>query len=147
MYWLPLYPKIIVTCSLPYPQNECQRSLNNRPSCILGHLMGNRLQTVRKELLAAFRGKTDTDTFPAPSGKWVLMEHQQFLVLYLWYYVLLIIPSIHKQQHRSLYRKISTGYPGNSLRDSNNLFERQSIHWVFSSSLAYKNSQNDVYKQ
>jgi len=39
------------------------------------------------------------------------------------------------------------GYSSHILWDSNNLFHLQSYQWVFSSILAYDDSQNNVYKQ
>jgi len=37
-YWQPLLPKTTVTCSLPHPENQRQRSVNNAKPCILGNL-------------------------------------------------------------------------------------------------------------
>jgi len=48
-------------------QNECQRSVNNSWSCILGNLVGDRFQIVINEVLAAFIGKRECKTLPAPS--------------------------------------------------------------------------------
>jgi len=69
--------------SLPHHENECQRSVNDSWSCILGDLVGDRLQIVINEVLAAFIGKRDSKTLPAPSWKWVSTERQRFLVMYL----------------------------------------------------------------
>jgi hypothetical protein len=44
-----------------------QRSVNEYWSSILGNLAPDWLQAVRKESFAAFIGKTDYDTLPAPS--------------------------------------------------------------------------------
>jgi len=48
-------------------QNERQRSINNPWSCILGYYVGDRLPIVINEVLAAFIGKRESDTLPAPS--------------------------------------------------------------------------------
>ena len=60
---------MIVTRSLPNPENVCQRSVNDALASILGNLMGNRLQMVVNKFLAAFRVKTDSDTLSASLGK------------------------------------------------------------------------------
>ena len=57
MYWLPELVKIIMTCSLPHPEHERQRSVNDFWSCILGSHTADRLQTVIKKVLAAFMAK------------------------------------------------------------------------------------------
>jgi len=51
---------------LPHVDNERQRSVNDDSSCILGNHTADRLQVVIKESLAAFVGKTDCNTLPAP---------------------------------------------------------------------------------
>jgi hypothetical protein len=53
--------------SLPHHENERQRSINDSWSCILGNLLGERLQIVINEVLAFFIGKTDSEKLPAPS--------------------------------------------------------------------------------
>ena len=47
-------------------QNERQRTGNNSWSCILGNLGGDSLQGVINEVLAAFIGKMERETLPAP---------------------------------------------------------------------------------
>jgi len=62
---------------------ERQRSVNNSWSCILGTLVGDWLQIVINEVLAAFLGKIESETFPALSWKWASTECQGLLVMYL----------------------------------------------------------------
>jgi len=65
MNWLPLCSKYVVKRSLPNPENERQRSVDNFRSCILGIQSGRWLQLVRTEVLATFRGKSRSATLPA----------------------------------------------------------------------------------
>jgi len=67
MYWPPLYSKQRETYSLPHPEDELQRSVNDFWSCILRNLQGNRLQTVINEVSAAFIGRRESVTLPATS--------------------------------------------------------------------------------
>ena len=67
MYWQPLYSKQIETRSVPHPGNDCQQSVNDFWSCILGNLSGDWLQIFIKEVLAIFIGKRESDILPAPS--------------------------------------------------------------------------------
>jgi len=83
MLWLHSDPKTVAMGSLPYPENECQTSVNDFWSYILGNLIGNGLQTSISQVLAAFRGKNNNDTLPAPSWNRASMERQQFSVLHL----------------------------------------------------------------
>jgi len=48
-------------------QNECQWSVNDTWSFILGHPVGDRLQIVINTVFAAFIGKRESETLPAPS--------------------------------------------------------------------------------
>jgi len=80
MYWPPWWSKRIETHALPHPQNDCQRSVDDFWSCVLGNETANRLQTAINQFLAAFIGKTDCDTLPAPYWKWVSTERQGLLV-------------------------------------------------------------------
>jgi len=72
-----------MTWSVPHSENESQQSVNDFWHCILGNLSGDWLQTSLNEVLAAFRGKNNIYTLPAPSWKCVSMECQHFLVLNL----------------------------------------------------------------
>jgi len=83
MYRPPLWSKYVDKRSLPHPGNERQWSVNDCRSCILGHQSGHRLQIVIIEVLASFRGKSRSDTLPAPSWKWASNELQQFKVSHL----------------------------------------------------------------
>jgi hypothetical protein len=56
-----------MTLSLHHPKNVHQLSINAFWSCILGNLMGDSFCTAIKQLLAAFIGKRDCNTFPTPS--------------------------------------------------------------------------------
>jgi len=68
-YWQPLLGKTTATCSLPHPENECERSVNNLKLRILGNLFSDSLQQYMYQILAAFTGKNNSDMLPAASGK------------------------------------------------------------------------------
>jgi len=84
-YWLPLLRKTTATCSLPYPGNELQWSINHFQLRILGNLCSVWLQTSIYQLLAAFTGKNNSNMLPAAFWKWVSTERQQFQWLHIWY--------------------------------------------------------------
>jgi len=67
---------------MPHPGNQRQWSINYLEFYILGSLSGDWLQTVINEVLAAFVGKTASETLPAPYWKWVSTERQQVNVLH-----------------------------------------------------------------
>jgi hypothetical protein len=67
MYWLRLYAKRTVNHSLPHYENERQERVNNSWSCMLGNLWSDRLHIVINEVLAAYRGKTDSNMLSALS--------------------------------------------------------------------------------
>jgi len=50
MYWPPLYSKTSENHSLPHPENESQRRVNDFWSCTLGYLSGNWMQTFINEV-------------------------------------------------------------------------------------------------
>jgi len=58
--WPPLKPKTKVTCLLPHPENEHQRSINNIWSCILGNQGFARIHELITELSTAFIAKNIT---------------------------------------------------------------------------------------
>jgi len=62
-------------------QNERQRSVNDFWSCVLGNHTSDKLSLLIKVFLAAFIGKTDCNTLPAPSWKWASTERQWFVVM------------------------------------------------------------------
>jgi len=66
-FWLPSDAERIATGSLPYPENERQRNVNNFWFCIMGNLTGNRFQSSIGQVLATFRGKNNSNVLPAPS--------------------------------------------------------------------------------
>src|SRR5713226_2907198 len=66
-FWPPLLTKQTAIPSLPHHENEHQRSVNDFWSCVLGNHTSDRLYSVINEFLAAFIGKTDSNTLPAPS--------------------------------------------------------------------------------
>jgi len=109
--------------------------------------MGNRLQNIITESLATLIGRIDSNTLHTPCWKSGSMEHQCILVLHLRQHQWHLITNIHKHGVCSLYTQMSKGSSCDSLQDSNNLFHLHSYHWVFMSLLAYRNSQNNVYKQ
>jgi len=82
-YWMLWLAKIIAKRALPHLENERQQSVIDIWSCVLGNQNASRLQTVIKELLAAFTGEPDRDTLPARSWKWVSNESQRLLVVHL----------------------------------------------------------------
>jgi len=84
-YWPPLLRKTTVACSLPHPENERQRSVNNFSLHNLGNLSSDWLQTSISEILAAFTGKNNSDIFPASSWKSASTERQQFQLLHIWW--------------------------------------------------------------
>ena len=47
-------------------QNECQRSINDFWSCIIGHRLGEQLRPFRNAVFAGFIGKSARLTRPAP---------------------------------------------------------------------------------
>ena len=61
IYWKPLLPKSTATCSLPHPENECQRSVNSCRCCIFGNQGIAQIFAFITELLTALIGK---DTIP-----------------------------------------------------------------------------------
>jgi len=83
-YSLHLKQKDKAKHSLPHLENECQRSVTDFWSCILGNQNADRLQNVINELLAAFKRTRQSKMLPTPSWKWTSMERQRFLVLHLW---------------------------------------------------------------
>jgi len=56
-YWQPLLAKTTATCSLPHPDNECQRSVNSFSCCIFGNQAIVLIIVFIKELLTALQGK------------------------------------------------------------------------------------------
>jgi len=82
-YWLPLLRKTTVTCSLPHPDNDRQRSVNDFQLRILGNLCPNWLQTPIYQILAAFTGKNNSDMLPAASWEWASAERQLFWLLHI----------------------------------------------------------------
>jgi len=76
--WLPLLGKTTATCSLPHPENERQRSVNNSLLWILGNLVSDWLQTSIYQIFAAFTDKNNSDMLPAASWKWLSTERQLF---------------------------------------------------------------------
>ena len=64
-------------------QNQRKQSVNNFWSCVLGNHTSDKLSLVIKVFLAAFIGKTDCNTLPAPSRKWASTECQRFVVMRL----------------------------------------------------------------
>ena len=83
MYWLPLLAKKKAIWSFPHSENQCQLSINNFGHCILGYLSCDWLQTSLYEVLTASSIKSNSSTLPAPSWKWVSMDPQRLLVLYI----------------------------------------------------------------
>jgi hypothetical protein len=67
---------------MPHHENECQWSVNDCWSCIMGKLGGNRLHIVINWLLTAFIGKSESETIPAPSSKWASTECQRLLAFH-----------------------------------------------------------------
>jgi len=68
--------------SLPHSENEYQWSVNDFWLCILGNLSGNWLETTKNEVIAAFRGKNDSNSLPAPCWKWGSKERERFSVMH-----------------------------------------------------------------
>ena len=83
MNLLPLCSKYVVKRSMPHPENECQWSVNDFRSCILGTQSGHWLQLVITEVLASFIGESRSDMLPAPSWKWASNERQRLKVSHL----------------------------------------------------------------
>jgi len=54
---------------MPHHENERQLSVNDCWSCIMGNLERDRLHIAINRLLAAFIGKSENETLPAPSSK------------------------------------------------------------------------------
>jgi len=50
MYWPPLKSKTSDNCSLPHPENDSQRQVNDCWSCTFGNLSGNWMQTFINEV-------------------------------------------------------------------------------------------------
>ena len=67
-YWQPLLGKTRATCSLPHPEIECQRCINDFQLRILGNLCSDRLQTFIYQIVVAFIGKT-TATWSLPHSE------------------------------------------------------------------------------
>ena len=78
-YWQPWLRKTTVTCSLPHPENERQRMVNDFYHHILSNLCSDWLQRSIYQILAAFTGKNYSAMLPATSWKWASPEHQQFV--------------------------------------------------------------------
>jgi len=57
MYWQPSYCKQVERRSLPHPENECQWSVNNGWSCVLGNLSGTWSHVSMNNWLAAVMSK------------------------------------------------------------------------------------------
>jgi len=81
--WPPLWWKYVDKCSLPHPGNECQWSVNNFRSCIMGNQSAHWLKLVITGVFASFIGEGRSDMLPAPSWKWASKERQQFQVPHL----------------------------------------------------------------
>jgi hypothetical protein len=56
-YWQPLGGKTTATCSLPYPENECQQSINNFMYYIFGNQAILQIFTHISDLLTTLIGK------------------------------------------------------------------------------------------
>jgi len=67
---------------MPHPETECQRSVNDCWSCIMGYLGGDRLHIAINWLLAAFIGKSESETLSAPSSKSASTECQRLLAFH-----------------------------------------------------------------
>jgi hypothetical protein len=52
---------------MPHDENERQQSVTDFWSCVLGHDTFDRVYSAIKEFLAAFIGKTDSNTLNAAS--------------------------------------------------------------------------------
>jgi len=81
MYWPPWWSKQTGTHTLPHPKNECQWSINDCWSCILGNLEAYRMHVVVNIVLAAFLENGESWMLPTPSWKWASMGCQRFLLL------------------------------------------------------------------
>jgi hypothetical protein len=75
-------PKNNVTHFLPHGENECQQSIIDIWSCILGSLTCNWLQSCINKILTAFRSKISCGIIAAPSWKSVSMECEWFYFLH-----------------------------------------------------------------
>jgi len=81
-YWPYFKAKEIVTHSLPYSENERQRSINDFESCKSRNWKVTGLVLCITNVLAAFKGQSESDTLPAESSRWASTERQQFWALH-----------------------------------------------------------------
>ena len=102
-YWLSLLGKTTATCSLPQPQDERQRSINNLLPRILGHLCSDWLRRTNNHIMAAFTGNNYSGMLPAACWEWAATEHQQFLASHLGLSMFQLVVDIHLSDIGCLY--------------------------------------------
>jgi len=86
--------------------NQCQHSVKDVASCIMGDLSGNLLWRFIHEVMAGIIGKKESDTLPAPFGYWAWTVRHQMWILNTRKFNCDLIVTIYDGTIGLLYRKI-----------------------------------------
>jgi hypothetical protein len=94
-YWYPVLAKTTAAWTVPYPQNEYQRRVNNLERWILTNSCSKWLKTLIRQISAALIGKDHSDMLPAASWESATLEGDPFLASHLGSFIFWLVADMH----------------------------------------------------
>jgi len=130
-YWKPLLAKITVTCSLPHPENERQRSINSCSSSIFGYRGIVRIFVLITESFTALTGKSAKYQWYNTDSKLIDIANRKACKNLLWIVENAILTRYYLQtaKARAIYESIDgpAGRPSDNPPNSDGLVP---FHWT-----------------